>query len=477
MLRSTEDKEAGRRGRKARKTRAESDIHNRNPAHYAASWGCTGVLRAVRRTAQRSLELNAKTASKKDRAHVAGSVASLFLAGINGRDEESGWTPLHRALYYGRIRSAIELLQLDEIDPTLKVRPMCRHHALHGEGASASTCPPRTTLYTWGSNANYLLGHADQGDRLRPDRVSLPFAWMGDASASSSAHDRKQQHLCPNAQPIVMAAMSKLHMLVVMAPTGTGNLLTCGFGHGGRLGNSESTRFTLEPVHGLPHAVQTAACGRDHTVAITVKGEVYTFGGNRWGQLGYAIVPEEAGRSGVAHERDKENPVQLEPKRVLGALRSQRVIGCSASTWHTAVYTRDALYTFGRDMGQLGYETTSECQVQPRCVSQLPPQQTIVQVAATEMATTCLMASGEVYALAQGRCQRITLPSHRIPQGMSAYQPSSVREPGVVRLASDTEGHAGALTAWGDIFLWSTDPGAVSAGKRVRSIRRIWSSR
>ncbi|KAI8054582.1 hypothetical protein BDF22DRAFT_679915 [Syncephalis plumigaleata] len=534
IARMNEDKDnTWRKGRRSRQIRVESDEYGRNPLHYAASWGCTRVLRAIRRISQRSYELNTtKMNSKKDRAYLAGQVASLFLAGINHRDEESGWTALHRAIYYGNIRSAIELLQMNEVDLSVKdnddMEPMDMlreyiplstningqrsssyrrlryssekeeevdendgaddvddvdddiaidyYRSINGHDKRQLEVYPRTTLYTWGNNANYILGHADQGDRIKPDRVFLPSSLMNNTDCPITSFE-KQQHIHQNLQHVVMMAMSKLHMLVVTAPINSYNLLTCGFGHGGRLGNSESTRFTLEPVRGLPNPVQSAACGRDHTVVITIKGEVYTFGGNRWGQLGYVIVQEESSRVGAIYEHDKENPVQLEPKRVLNVLRNQSMTGCSASTWHTVVYTSNALYTFGRDMGQLGYETTNEVQSQPRRVSQLPQNQTIIQAVATEMATTCLMAHGEVYALTQGRCQRVTLPIHRIPQNMRTYQPKSVLESGVAKLTSDTECYVGALTTWGDIFTWSTDPSQSPATRRAKAIKRLWSAR
>ncbi|KAI9592783.1 hypothetical protein BDF19DRAFT_450881 [Syncephalis fuscata] len=516
ISRSTEDptgKEIGRKGRRSRQPRIESDSYGRNLLHYAASWGCTNVIRAARRIVCRSEELNTQLSQRKNRDIFTAHIAGTIIAGANQRDEESGWTPLHRALYYGHFRTAIELLKIkgidtsikdhDDLDPIDMLReylPLSatsnslygahHHHNIYDYTVSLSkrtletndrteyeknkTHWPHihTTLYTWGKNSNYVLGHADQNDRTRPDRVSL----TSHETSTLENHTKLDiEATSQTASSIVAIAMSKFHMIVLTAPTTTSNLLTCGFGHGGRLGNSESTRFVLKPVQGLPDSVSTAACGRDHTVVITTKGEVYTFGRNRWGQLGYPISQDET--FNTAQKYDKEDPVQLEPKRVLGVLRQQIIIGCAASTWHTAVHTKDTLYTFGRDQGQLGYEITGTHQIQPRHVSQLPHHQLILQVVATETATACLMENGEVYTLMQGRCQRISLPVHRIPPEMHAYQPLSAPLPHVTRLSSDTEGYMGALTVWGDVFIWPTDQSINIANKRTRSIKRVWSPR
>ena len=56
--------------------------------------------------------------------------------------------------------------------------------------------------------------------------------------------------------------------------------------------------------------------------------------------------------------------------RVLGQLRRDIVLGAAASRLHTVVFTLDALYTWGTNTGQLGYDrNAAPLQVLPRKVT------------------------------------------------------------------------------------------------------------
>ncbi|RKP07458.1 regulator of chromosome condensation 1/beta-lactamase-inhibitor protein II, partial [Thamnocephalis sphaerospora] len=495
------DGTAGKRGKRARHPWASVDRAGRAALHYAASWGCARLVRAAHRVANDAAGLSGIrrkniSASQQEQMILA---ANALLHNANLRDTESGWTPLHRAFYAGRIRVALELMRSAHVDISVKDHDGRLALDLVREALPLTTPygweATQTLLYTWGRNANYLLGHADQDDRARPDRVPLPSSTkrIGDRQASLySVHSQRDPAL-----RIRNVAMSKLHTVVVTECASAKqqdehtvdqeavNLLTCGFGHGGRLGNSEATRFALEPVRGIPDAVTTAACGRDHTVAVTVRGEVYTFGDGRWGQLGYSVARENTGqRSAHADERERglEAHVQLIPRRVQGALRTAHIIGCASSSWHTVVHTREALFTFGRDVGQLGYRADGERQMVPRCAPlTLPPGCTIAQVSATERATACLLSNGDAFVLAHYHQQRISIPFGRLPSEMHAHVPASALPLCVVRLASDGESYLGVLSSWGDVYIWPTTAGqehgrgnAEITAKQTRHPRRVW---
>lgn len=66
-----------------------------------------------------------------------------------------------------------------------------------------------------------------------------------------------------------------------------GRLFMCGRGEQGQLGlGSTSDELTPFYVERVPDKVAEAACGEEHTIVLTQKGEVYAFGSNRRGQLG-----------------------------------------------------------------------------------------------------------------------------------------------------------------------------------------------
>jgi alpha-tubulin suppressor-like RCC1 family protein len=543
---------------------AEADVVGRTALHYLASWGSSRLMHALVQLAQdATATVNVKhKQSRSNQREQLRLATQALLRTVNQRDVESGWTALHRAFYHGRLYVALLLLHTESVDLSVKdhdgriafdiLREMLplttprglpyplvdntdsasqphqknaqlwlmedidesskdsssgtKSRKFSGTSSTMGQKIVRNLLYTWGSNDNYLLGHAGQNDRARPDRTPLHRHTLhhdGHSTASYNMYSQRDPALF-----IREVAMSKLHTLVVTeagldstrtqrhshtrtadGEYGVGNLLTCGFGRGGRLGNSEATRFVLEPVQGIPDPVITAACGRDHTVAVTSRYEVYTFGNGAWGQLGYQVSCNSTNqRSGAAEHREqiKNDQIQLTPRRVLGALDGVSIIGCAASTWHTVVHTGVSVFTFGKDAGQLGYRTDSGRQMSPRCVPlHLPSGSKIVQVAATERATAVLFSNGDLCILASYQQQKIILPDDRLPTKMSAYVPASELHVSIVKLTSDTELHLGMISSWGDTYLLPTtfptsgneagrDNGSV--GRFSRYVRRVWTS-
>lgn len=110
------------------------------------------------------------------------------------------------------------------------------------------------------------------------------------------------------------------------AVTLCGRLFTWGHGKSGRLGHgSEEVCMLPTLVEALANQrVVDVAAAETHTAAITGEGELYTWGRDRFGQLGHGST----GSSG-----------RLAPKRVEG-LRKVTVTAVAAGTEHTAVVTR-----------------------------------------------------------------------------------------------------------------------------------------
>ncbi|KAI9906924.1 hypothetical protein PsorP6_004192 [Peronosclerospora sorghi] len=119
-------------------------------------------------------------------------------------------------------------------------------------------------VYSWGYNDHGQLG-------------------LG-TTISKSHTPRRIESLCETYQ-ITMAAVSYHHSAVVSS---NGELLTFGMNDCGQLGlNHTHHQHTPQWVYALAsHVITKVACGLYHTVAITKGGEVYTFGKNDYGQLG-----------------------------------------------------------------------------------------------------------------------------------------------------------------------------------------------
>jgi hypothetical protein len=228
------------------------------------------------------------------------------------------------------------------------------------------------------------------------------------------------------------------HVAAIVTDESHSNVRVCGYGTGGRcvfiysqvdpsdesvihrLGSISHTQFTFTPLLDFPHRASLVFLSPDHTVLVTSAGLVYTYGLNRFSQLGYPL-DTPAHSKGVSDE-----PIQVTPKRVVGVLKKEVIIGAACSRIHTVAFTLDSLYTWGTNKGQLGYSTPgTSVQVLPRKVTMV--QGALIMVTATESATACLMETKEVLVLHKEGFIKIVFPMARFPREMQTYRPPQVR--------------------------------------------------
>ncbi|XP_077432250.1 inhibitor of Bruton tyrosine kinase isoform X2 [Vanacampus margaritifer] len=297
-------------------------------------------------------------------------------ADLTVKDKESGWTALHRSVFYGQIHCLLSLVKhggvlttqdkegLSALDLVMKDRPP---HIVF------KNADP-TDVYTWGNNTNFSLGHGNQESRQHPELVDV-FARTG--------------------VYIKQVALCKFHSVFLSQK---GQVFTCGHGQGGRLGHGdEQTYLVPRMVEGLmSHHCSQVAAAKDHTVVLTEGGYVYTFGLNTFHQLGLTPPPVSA------HV----------PKQVFSkTLKGRTIIGVAAGRFHTVLWTREAVYTIGLNGGQLGYlldPNGEKCVTAPRQVSALHHKDvTIAMAAASVGATVIVTEKGDVYLLADYQCKKI----------------------------------------------------------------------
>ena len=422
-----------------------------------------------------------------------------------------------RALYAANLAAARLLLAREDLDTTLKDHEGLSPYDVYNstiEGTNPHFAPDSVPaqLFTWGTNRNFVLGLPGDADRTYPDRVSLSHA-----SANAASHKSGWRAW----QPVSVrdVRMARLHSAIVTAEP-MSNVQLCGFGTRGRGGSS--TQFRFRAMDDFHHSVASLAVSADHTVIVTTAGDVYTFGLNRFSQLGYTLDPSLTGipatDSASSASASKPDPVQYTPRKVVGALKKAVVLGAAASRTHTAVFTDDALYTWGTNRGQLGYsvgasststaagtatppalgaESSAQVQVQPRKVTSIPDGR-LKMVSATDSATVCLFESGEVVVLTQDVYIRVTFPLARFPATMQTYRPPQVStrprsrtfdraandrvsqestKPTIIKI--DAVGSTcAALSFHGDVFTFSLTPGAAEKSMRpVIKPQRIWSLR
>ncbi|OJD30334.1 btb domain and ankyrin repeat protein [Diplodia corticola] len=290
-------------------------------------------------------------------------------------------------------------------------------------------------LFTFGSNRNVTLGFGDEDDRQFPERIILRRpdhllrrfyrehlehkqqdwpnmdASVNDWSQLASIHSMPVSDLPTiiRSTPLLIqdVKMSKLSTAVLTTDPES-NLYMCGHGPGGRVGTGdETTRFQFTCIEGGALAkkkVIAVALGQNHSLALSDEGEIFSWGNNGYGQLGY----------GLPKTLKDEDPVQLLPRQIFGPLKKEIVIGIAASRIHSVVHTSSSLYTFGKNEGQLGIVDSDarslESQVTPRKVAASLFSSPIKSVSAIERATVCLLENHEVWVFANYGYAKVSFP-------------------------------------------------------------------
>jgi inhibitor of Bruton tyrosine kinase len=167
-------------------------------------------------------------------------------------------------------------------------------------------------VFAFGSNKNLTLGFGDEDDRQHPEKINLKRPehllyrfyreqLLSNAAGGGASVDPQTTvnsvsdlpALIKN-RPIIVqdVALSKLHSAILTTDPES-NLYICGFGPGGRLGTGdETTRFNYVCIEGGGLAgkkIVAIALGQNHSIAVSGEGEVFTWGTNTWGQLGYTL--------------------------------------------------------------------------------------------------------------------------------------------------------------------------------------------
>ncbi|KAL3460433.1 hypothetical protein BJX64DRAFT_184587 [Aspergillus heterothallicus] len=280
-------------------------------------------------------------------------------------------------------------------------------------------------IYTFGSNKNLNLGVGDQDDRQFPERITLKrpehllerlyqeYQEKHEDPTSTVPRDSNFNQDLPafiKAKPIKFRtiAMSKLHTAILTSDPES-NLFMCGFGPGGRLGTGdEATRFSFVCIEGGGLAnkkVVSIALGQDHTLAITDKGNIFSWGSNKFGQLGYGL-PRTSNKDDV--------PIQPFPRQIFNPFKKEVILGAAASAIHSVVFSSSGLYTFGKNEGQLGLVDSDarslEIQTTPRRVGASLFSAPIHSVSAIDQATAILLQNHEVWVFSHYGYTKLSFP-------------------------------------------------------------------
>ncbi|XP_030058993.1 putative E3 ubiquitin-protein ligase HERC4 isoform X2 [Microcaecilia unicolor] len=269
------------------------------------------------------------------------------------------------------------------------------------------------TVYTCGCNDLGQLGH--EKGRKKPEHVGAL-----------------------DAQNIVAVSCGEAHTLAL---NDKGQVFSWGLATDGQLGlpGSEDCIRVPRNIRGLSYVqIVQVACGSHHSLALSKGSEVYSWGQNKYGQLGIGyeckkqISPQlvksllgipftqiaaggahsvvltlsgaifgwgrnKFGQLGLNDETDKYYPVLLK------SLRSQKIVHICCGEDHTAALTKEGgVFTFGAGgYGQLGHNSTSH-EINPRKVFELMGN-IVTQIACGRQHTLAFVpSSGRIYSFGLG---------------------------------------------------------------------------
>uniref|UniRef100_A0A8C8R4S5 HECT and RLD domain containing E3 ubiquitin protein ligase 4 n=1 Tax=Pelusios castaneus TaxID=367368 RepID=A0A8C8R4S5_9SAUR len=269
------------------------------------------------------------------------------------------------------------------------------------------------TVYTCGCNDLGQLGH--EKSRKRPEHVGALDAQNIVAVSCGEAHtlalnDKGQVYawgLATDGQlglpgteecirvPRNIKSLSDIQIIQVacgychsLALSKGSEVYSWGQNKYGQLGigyefKKQTSPHLIKSLLGIPFA--QIAAGGAHSFALTLSGAIFGWGRNKFGQLG------------LNDETDRYVP------NLLKSLRSQKIIHICCGEDHTAALTKEGgVFTFGAGgYGQLGHNSTSH-EINPRKVFELMGS-IVTQIACGRQHTSAFVpSSGRIYSFGLG---------------------------------------------------------------------------
>ncbi|RVE44903.1 hypothetical protein evm_010450 [Chilo suppressalis] len=300
----------------------------------------------------------------------------------NARDRESGYTPLHRSIFYGQINAAVALMKmgantdiLDKDDYKALEHAMLDRHYMY----KLDEIDPRE-VYVWGSNSNYTLGTGTQQQRNTPELLG-----------SFSRNNTCVKQVC----------LGKFHSVWVCSGSSQGEVWCCG--QVSRAGGPNATCLAPAQLR-LPEPCVQAALMLNATVFLLESGTVIQYSLNS---------VDNMSQSGA------KTPCSIKLPSVKPLIKLSQPLGVCAGRSHAVVWNARAVYTWGVNLGQLGHPPEEKVVTAPKrvAISINNKEEAGLQLAsATDAATVLTTSRGDVYLLHKHICKKIAIKQINLRQ-------------------------------------------------------------
>ncbi|KAL3630244.1 Ultraviolet-B receptor uvr8 [Castilleja foliolosa] len=277
---------------------------------------------------------------------------------------------------------------------------------------------------SWGRGEDGQLGHGDSEDRFSPTKLS-------------ALDDQEIVSVTCGADHTT--AYSELQFQVY----------SWGWGDFGRLGHGNSSDlFSPQPIKALQGLrIKQIACGDSHCLAVTMEGEVQSWGRNQNGQLGLGTTDDS-----------------LVPRKI-EAFQGISVKMVAAGAEHTAAVTEDGeLYGWGWGRyGNLGLGDRDDRLVPGKVLT--VEGEKMVLVACGWRHTISVSSSGSLYTYGWSKYGQLghgDFEDHLIPHKLEALRENSISQ------ISGGWRHTMALTTDGKLYGWGWNKfGQVGVGDNI----------
>lgn len=317
-----------------------------------------------------------------------------------------------------------------------------------------------TYIYTWGAGYHSQLGRKFLRGQKKyatvPRRVEMNcavrqvdcgglhtaavtdmgtvFTW-GDARGSQLGY--QPQGFSNQTTPFEVEALSNYFITKVacgqihtVAVTDKGHLLSWGLSKFGQCGHGDRQTVKYPKMVSLQHGLrfQDISCGDRHTAALSAEGEVYTFGCGEHGQLGHG------------DDRSISGPTKIE------ALVGHNIISVVCGSIHTCFVTDTGdLYVCG--FGEYFYP--NEDQNFFYVPVKIPFKERVAQVACGQSHIIALTDKGDVYCWGSGSYGQL---GHGVKGNLSV--PRLVLTGKSIAQVAAGRYHSIALTSYGVLYSW-----------------------